>query len=99
MSWPHNSRDERERVFVIEVVDDLDAVARVLGLFAAQGCRLEHVALDRSGPTPRLRVHARGLDEDRADHLRLRLAALPVVQAVGLGWRALSARELAAGGA
>lgn len=87
MSWPSNQPPDLERVFVIEFVDACDAVARLLGAFVVQGCRLTALDLEPQGHTARLSLHAKGLDALRADHLRLRLEAMPLVRGVSLGWR------------
>lgn len=89
MTWPSNQPTDLERIFVIEFVDARDAVVRLLGLFVAQGGRLRHLRLDAFEDIARLRVQADGLDDRRADHLRLRLQALPMVRGVSLGWKDL----------
>jgi hypothetical protein len=86
VTWPHNS--EPERVFIIDLPDQAEAVARVLGAFVPHGCRLTGLHLEPRGGPARLTLRTRGLDAQRAEHLRRRLEAMPLVRGVSLGWRA-----------
>jgi hypothetical protein len=88
MAWPANhGRGPREQIFLIDFIDAPDAVVRLLGPFAVQGCRLLDLGLEPRSAGARLRVHASAMDPSKADQLRHRLAALPLVQAVTVGWR------------
>jgi hypothetical protein len=74
-------------VFLVEGLDAVDALLRVLGPFAVQSARLAEVRFEVENGRIAVRVEAEGLSQDRADCLRRRLQQLPVVTAVSLGWR------------
>ena len=75
------------RLFLIEGADAGDALARVLDLFAIQQARLRNVEFKATDGRMTLRLETEGLAPDRADYLRRKLALLPLVTSVGLGWR------------
>lgn len=76
-----------EHVFVIEFAGATDSVLKLLGVFCVQACRLTHLTLEPGAAGAQLRVHVGDLGTERAAHLRDRLAALPIVRSVALGWR------------
>jgi hypothetical protein len=73
-------------IFMVEMGEDADALARLLAPFAAVQAHLARVEY-RCGPTGAVaRIEAPGLDPDRAQHLKRRLEQAPCVLRVGLGW-------------
>lgn len=76
------------RLFLIESAPATDALIRILEPFALQQATLATVALEGAGAAVRIRVEADGLTEARAETLRRRLAMLPLVTSVALGWQA-----------
>jgi hypothetical protein len=74
-------------LFLIEGLDTVDALMRVLGPFAVQQARVQAVVLTVADGRFVLRLEAEGLSADRAHHLRRRLAVLPLVTGVSIGWR------------
>ncbi|HEX7759444.1 MAG TPA: hypothetical protein VF459_08080 [Caulobacteraceae bacterium] len=76
------------RLFLIESAPASDALIRILEPFALQQASLAAVALDAAPGALRVRVEADGLSDMRAETLRRRLAKLPLVTSVALGWRA-----------
>jgi hypothetical protein len=83
------------RLFLIEARAADDGLLRILEPFAFCQARLAAVAYDgpahggaASPATARVRVEAEGLTDDRAETLRHRLAKLPLVTAVAVGWQA-----------
>jgi len=74
-------------LFLIEGLDAIDTLMRVLGPFAVQQARLQAVLFTVADGRFALRLEAEGLSADRAHHLRRRLAVLPLVTGVSLGWR------------
>jgi hypothetical protein len=75
------------RLFLIESAAASDALIRILEPFALQQASLAAVALDAAAGGVRVRVEADGLTDVRAETLRHRLAKLPLVTSVALGWR------------
>lgn len=75
------------RLFLIEARPGGDALLRILEPFVLQQAALAAVACDAAAGAVRVRVEADGLTDDRAETLRRRLARLPVVVSVGMGWR------------
>ena len=74
-------------LFVLEGVDPGDALLRVLGLVAVQQACVR--ALDFDGADGRFRatLEIDGLEVRRAEHLRHRLAQLPIVGAVSAAYQ------------
>jgi hypothetical protein len=79
--------DQRRVVFLVDVLGDADALARVLSPFAALQVEMVFVELRRTGRGASIRIEAEGLDDHRSQLLARRLEQLPVVLKVGLGWR------------
>ena len=75
------------RLYLIEGADVVDALVRVLGLFAIQQVRLSNVEFAADKGRMTLKLEAQGLDVDRADYLRRKLQLLPLVTSVATGWR------------
>jgi hypothetical protein len=75
-------------LLLIEGDDPGDALLRVLGVVSVQQARLSDLSFTREGGRFEARAEIAGLDGQRAEHLRRRLAQLPVVKGVSLGWRA-----------
>jgi hypothetical protein len=75
------------RLFLIEASAAGDALLRILEPFALQQAALAAVTCDAAAGGVRVRVEADGLTDDRAETLRRKLARLPVVTSVGMGWR------------
>lgn len=73
--------------FVIETTDTVDALVRVLSVFAVQPLSLASASMVQVGGRSSIRVEAEGLDAQRAETLLRRLDGLPIVRSVGLGWR------------
>lgn len=78
----------RRHLFVVEGQDAADALLRVLGVVAVQQARLAGATFDVAAGRMVARMEVEGLSQDRAEHLRHRLAQLPAVTGVSLGWRA-----------
>lgn len=76
-----------EHVFVVECAGTTEAVLKLLGVLCVQDCRLTHLTLEPQTQGSCLRVHVGDLDARRAETVRARLAALPIVSSVALGWR------------
>jgi hypothetical protein len=73
-------------VFLVEMSEDADALARLLAPFAAVQARLSAVEY-RCGPAGAVaRIEASGLKAGRAQNLKHRLEQAPCVLRVGLGW-------------
>ncbi len=77
----------RPHLFLIEGLDAMDALLRVLGPFAVQSGRLAEVSFSAAEGRITARLEVEGLSPDRAEHLRRRLGQLPLVTGVSLGWR------------
>lgn len=77
----------RRYAFLIETADASDALVRVLTLFAVQPLSLASVAMVQRRDACAVRIEADGLDPVRAETLVRRLAGLPAVRSVALGWR------------
>jgi len=76
-----------KRLYLIEGVDVVDALVRVLGLFAVQQARLSNVEFTAHEGRMTLKLEAEELDVDRADYLHRKLQLLPLVTSVAMGWR------------
>jgi len=81
------SAEAPRRLFLIEASAAGDALLRILEPFALQQADLAAVTCDAAAGGVRVRVEADGLTDDRAETLRRKLARLPVVTSVGMGWR------------
>jgi len=77
----------RRRLFVVEALDAADVFLRVLGIVAVQQARLSGATLDGREGRVVARLEIEGLNDERADYLRRRLAQLHLVTAVSMGWR------------
>lgn len=80
-------------LFLIEGLDTADTLLRVLGPFAVQQARVQAVDFTVADGRFALRLEAEGLGPDRAHHLCRRLATLPLVTSVSIGWRNGSGAE------
>lgn len=77
-------------MFLIEGIGDADALLRLLGPFAVQSSRVLEVSFTERLGRFTARLEVEGLSLERADHVRRKLAQLPVVSGVSLGWRGRS---------
>jgi hypothetical protein len=77
----------RRHLFLVEGLDAIDALLRVLGPFAVQSGRLAEVSFSVADGRIAVRLEVEGLSQDRAEHLHRRLGQLPLVTSVSLGWR------------
>lgn len=76
-----------KHVFLLQVADEPDALARVLAPLAVVQARLDLVEYRAEGGGGAVRLEARGLDADTAALLLRRLERTPVVRSAGLGWK------------
>ena len=76
-----------KRLFLIEATQGGDALLRILEPFAHAQATLAAVACDAVRDAVSVRIEAVGLTDARAETLRRKLARLPAVTSVGLGWR------------
>jgi acetolactate synthase small subunit len=76
----------KTHVFLIEAVDEPDALLRVLGPLAVRQVHINGLEMRRIGAGLTLRIEVAGLADGDAEHLTRRLRGLPVVIAVSLGW-------------
>lgn len=87
LTWPANAPAEARHVFLIEMDPGADALLRVLGPFALHEATVTGLDLMPGADRQELRVEATGLCRDLAARLGRKLEALPIVRAVGVGWR------------
>ena len=71
-------------LFRVEGIDARDALLRVLGIVAVQQAQVTALDFDRSGRRFQVRLEVQGLGARRAEHLRHRLAQLPIVDDVSV---------------
>jgi hypothetical protein len=87
MSDPLGSHSAR-RLFFIEADDEIDTLLRLLGPLAVRRIRVLEFRIDAlEAGVLAVRLETETLDEGRARQLADKLATLPVVRRVGLGWR------------
>ncbi len=72
-------------LFIIEGVDPGDALLRLLGIVAVQQARVRKLDFSGAGGRFQARLEVEGLAAKRAEHLRHRLAQLPIALAVSVG--------------
>jgi hypothetical protein len=93
MTWPANTATAvpfpqgGRHIFLIEMDAEPDALLRALAPFALHDATVTSLDLEHRDGGQTLRVEATGLCRDLAARLGRKLQALPVVRAVGLGWR------------
>ena len=71
-------------LFRIEGIDAGDALLRVLGVVAVQQARVIALDFDCADRRFQVRLETRGLESRRAEHLRHRLAQLPIIEDVSV---------------
>lgn len=69
-------------LFRVEGIDAGDALLRVLGLVAVQQARVTALDFDCADRRFQVKLEVQGLGPRRAEHLRHRLAQLPIVEDV-----------------
>lgn len=69
-------------VLLIEGLDAADALLRVLGVVSVQQARVTELSFDCAEGRFRTRLEIEGVEAQRAQHLRHRLAQLPLVKDV-----------------
>jgi hypothetical protein len=91
MTWPANAAaafpEGGRHIFLIEMENGAEALLRALGPFALHEAVVTALDLEHREGRQTLRVEATGLCGGLAARLGRKLEALPVVRAVGLGWR------------
>jgi hypothetical protein len=87
MSDPPESCPAR-RLFFIEAADEIDTLLRLLGPLAVRRIRVLELRIDvAAAGMLAVRLETETLDDARARQLADKLATLPVVRRVGIGWR------------
>lgn len=76
-----------KRLYLIEAAQAGDALLRILEPFAHCQATLADVSCRAAQGAVRVRIEAEGLTDARAETLRRKLARLPAVTSVGMGWR------------
>lgn len=80
-------------LFLVEGLDEVDALLRVLGPFGVQQAQVRAVEYTVIDGHFALRMEAEGLGPDRAQHLCRKLQLIPLVTSVSIGWRNGSGAE------
>ncbi|MDR3510587.1 MAG: hypothetical protein P4L73_03055 [Caulobacteraceae bacterium] len=78
---------ETARLFLVDTLDAPDALLKVLSVFAVQQVALATVDFAAAADGGQVRIEARRLSAERAQHLSERLRSVPVVRGVSVGWR------------
>lgn len=77
----------RRHVMFVETASLPDALAKILAPLAMVQAPLEAVDYRLDGAVAFARLELGALDAASAERLRARLAAMPIIRSVGLGWR------------
>lgn len=84
----HPGSCKARRLFLIEAVDEIDTLLRLLGPLAVRRIRVLELRIDAAADgVLAVRLETEALDDGRARQLADKLATLPIVHRVGIGWR------------
>ena len=74
------------RLFLVEAADEIDALLRLLNVFAIRQVRVVRLEMAPTAAGLGIRLETHPMSEAGAGQLASKLSRLPGVRGVGLGW-------------